>query len=430
MNEAAGNRIDRQTALDRDAADELAPLRSEFHMPTRADGSPAVYLCGHSLGLQPKHTARILQEELDVWARQGVEGHFDSQRPWLSYHEQLSGSLARLAGAQPLEVVAMNSLTVNLHLMLASFYRPTPQRHKILIEQSAFPSDRYAVATHIRQRGFDPRESLLEVAPRAGEVNLRSDDISAFIDREGPRLATVMLPGVQYLTGQCLDMAAITAAAQRHGCTVGFDLAHAMGNVPLQLHDWNADFAVWCGYKYLNGGPGGIGGCFVHERHARAFDLPRLAGWWGHDKATRFDMPEQFAPLPGAEGWQISNPSVFAAAPLLASLPLFDRAGMAALRSKSLQLTGYLETLLMARLAADVTILTPPDPAARGCQLSIRLQRSPAGARVVHSNLARAGYLCDWREPDVVRVAPVPLYNTFVDAWDFVDRLTKELHAA
>jgi kynureninase len=225
-------------------------------------------------------------------------------------------------------------------------------------------------------------------------------------------------------------MAAITAAAQRHGCTVGFDLAHAMGNVPLQLHDWNADFAVWCGYKYLNGGPGGIGGCFVHERHARAFDLPRLAGWWGHDKATRFDMPEQFAPLPGAEGWQISNPSVFAAAPLLASLPLFDRAGMAALRSKSLQLTGYLETLLMARLADDVTILTPPDPAARGCQLSIRLQRSPAGARVVHSNLARAGYLCDWREPDVVRVAPVPLYNTFVDAWDFVDRLAKELHAA
>lgn len=430
MNEVFGQRIDRQGALDLDAADALAALRCEFRLPPRADGSPSVYLCGHSLGLQPQRTAQIVQEELDAWARQGVEGHFDAQRPWLSYHEQFSGSLARLAGAQPLEVVAMNSLTVNLHLMLASFYRPTPQRHRILIEQNAFPSDRYAVQTHIRQRNFDPRESLLEIAPRAGEVALRPDDICALIEREGTRLATVMLPGVQYLTGQCLDMAAIAATARRHGCAVGFDLAHAIGNVPLQLHDWDADFAVWCGYKYLNGGPGGIGGCFVHERHARAFDLPRLAGWWGHDKITRFDMPEQFAPLAGAEGWQVSNPSVFAAAPLLASLPLFDRAGMAALRRKSLQLTGYLETLLVARVGADVTMLTPSDPAARGCQLSIRLKRSSAGARAVHANLSRAGYLGDWREPDVVRVAPVPLYNTFADVWDFVDRLAKELQAA
>ena len=422
--------LTRQAALDLDARDTLAPLRSEFHIPRRADGSTMVYLCGHSLGLQPRNTARIVQEELDVWARQGVEGHFDSPRPWLSYHEQVNASLAGLAGVQPLEVVAMNSLTVNLHLMLVSFYRPTAQRHKILIEKRAFTSDRYAVATHIRQRGFDPDESMLEIAPREGEITLRTEDICSLIEAEGSALATVMLPGVQYLTGQCLDMQAIAACARRQGCTVGFDLAHAIGNVPLQLHDWNADFAVWCSYKYLNGGPGGIGGCFVHERHARDAALPRFAGWWGHDKSTRFDMPEQFVALPGAEGWQISNPSVFAMAPLLASLPLFDRVGMSALRAKSLQLTGYLEQLLTLRLQGDATILTPADPAARGCQLSIRLNRPAAAARAVHSSLTHDGYLCDWREPDVIRVAPTPLYNTFVDAWDFVDRLARQLQAA
>lgn len=430
MNGISDAKTGRQQAIELDSADTLSSLRNEFHIPLRADGSPRVYLCGHSLGLQPRGAARLLQEELEVWARQGVEGHFDSPRPWLSYHELLSDGLARLAGAQPLEVVAMNSLTVNLHLMLATFYRPTTRRHKILIEKSAFPSDRYAVATHLQQRGLDPHASLLEIGPRPGESLLRMEDVCEAIEREGAQLATVMLPGVQYLTGQCLDMASIAAEAQRRGCKVGFDLAHAIGNVPLRLHDWNADFAVWCSYKYLNGGPGGIGGCFVHERHARDFGLPRLAGWWGHDKSTRFDMPDQFAPLPGAEGWQLSNPSVFAAAPLLASLPLFDKAGMQALRSKSLQLTGYLEGLLNARLQADVTILTPADPVARGCQLSIRLKRSPAGARAVHSNLARQGYLCDWREPDVIRVAPVPLYNSFIDVWDFVDGLARELQAA
>lgn len=422
--------VDRQVALQLDATDALADLRNEFHLPPRADGSPTVYLCGHSLGLQPKAAARIVQEELGVWARQGVEGHFAAARPWLAYHEQLTPGLASLAGALSLEVVAMNSLTVNLHLMLTSFYRPTVERHRLLMEKRAFSSDRYAVATHIQQRGFDPERSLIEIEPRAGETVLRTEDICALIEHEGRQLATVLLPGVQYLTGQCFDMAAITHVAQRQGCVVGFDLAHAMGNVPLRLHDWNVDFAVWCSYKYLNGGPGGIGGCFVHERHARDFALPRCGGWWGHDKTTRFDMPERFVPLAGAEGWQISNPSVFSAAPLLASLPLFDRAGMEALRHKSLQLTGYLEALLNARVRDDVTILTPADPAARGCQLSIRLRRTPSAARAVHANLNEHGYVCDWREPDVIRVAPVPLYNSFLDAWEFVEQLARELRAA
>lgn len=421
--------LDRNHAEHLDANDVLAPMRAQFHIPQRADGSSIVYLCGHSLGLAPKQAARIVQEEMDVWARQGVEGHFDSPRPWLSYHEQVCASLARLAGAQPLEVVAMNSLTVNLHLMLASFYRPTPQRFKILIEKQAFPSDRYAVASHIHQRGGDPRTALLEIAPRAGEDTIRNDDILALLEREGPQIATVMLPGVQYLSGQCFDLSAITAQAHRQGCKVGFDLAHAMGNVPLRLHDWNVDFAVWCGYKYLNAGPGSIGGCFVHERHSRDADLPRLAGWWGHDKTTRFDMPEQFMPLAGAEGWQISNPSIFALAPLLASLPLFDATGMEELRRKSVLLTQYLEDLLKSRLTADMTILTPADAAARGCQLSIRLHRSLERTRLVHAALNRQGYVCDWREPDVIRVAPVPLYNTYMDVWTFVEQLANELRA-
>ena len=405
-----------------DACDPLASLRNEFHIPQRADGSPVVYLCGHSLGLAPKDAARIVNEELASWAQRGVEGHFDSKRPWLPYHEEFSGSLARLAGALPDEVVAMNSLTVNLHLMLTSFYRPTPQRHKILIEKHAFPSDRYAVVSQIQQHGFDPATALLEVAVRPGEETLRTQDICELIEREGAQIATLMLPGVQYLSGECFDMQAIAACALRQGCRVGFDLAHAIGNVPLRLHDWNADFAVWCSYKYLNGAPGAIGGCFVHERHARAFDLPRHAGWWGHDKASRFAMPEAFSPLPGAQGWQLSNPPILAAAPLLASLQLFDRAGIDSLRRKSIALTGYLESLLH-QLQDSVTILTPSNPAARGAQLSLRLRRSPAQARLIHTALTQQGYVCDWREPDVIRLAPVPMYNTFVEVWEFAKAL-------
>lgn len=440
----------RAYAERQDLQDPLAGLRDSFHLPSLAGAGssgaagsaqdaggtgarpacgtgPGAYLCGHSLGLQPKEAARLVAEELESWARRGVAGHFDSPRPWVSYHERLAPGLAYLAGAMTQEVVAMNTLTVNLHLMLVSFYRPTPQRYGILLERQAFSSDRYAVASHVRQRGYDPAQALIEIGPRAGEATMRTEDICESIEREAPRLATVLLPGVQYLTGERLDIAAIASCARRAGCSVGFDLAHAMGNVPLKLHDWNVDFAVWCGYKYLNGGPGAIGGCFVHERHARRADLPRHAGWWGHDKASRFRMPEEFRPLPGAEGWQLSNPPILSAAPLLASLPLFERAGMEALRQKSIALTGYLQFLLQDRLADAVALLTPEDPQARGCQLSLRLRQPRAVARAIYEALSAQGYVVDWREPDVIRVAPVPLYNRFVEVWDFCAALQRAL---
>lgn len=417
----------RSYAEQQDATDSLAPLRAEFFIPRAANGGDSIYLCGHSLGLQPRGVARVLNKELQHWAELAVEGHFASSRPWLPYHEQLTNSLARLAGAQTLEVVAMNSLTVNLHLMLASFYRPRPGRDALLIERRAFSSDQYAVASQIQHHGFDPKTALIEIGPRDGEDTLRTEDICSLIEREGQRIATVMLPGVQYLTGQRLDIEAITRCARQQGCVVGFDLAHAIGNVPLRLHDWDVDFAVWCSYKYLNAGPGAIGGCFVHERHARAVDLPRFAGWWGHDKSSRFEMPAKFQPIPGAEGWQLSNPPILAAAPLLASLPLFDAAGMDTLRAKSLRLTGYLQALLQARLPHVLNIITPSDPEARGCQLSIRLRRAPAKARAVFDALASQGVFCDWREPDIIRVAPVPLYNSFLDVWRFVAALEQAL---
>jgi kynureninase len=419
--------LERSFAEQQDRADGLAKLRDAFRIPTRADGTEQVYLCGHSLGLQPKAVASIVQEELESWARRAVDGHFEAARPWLNYHERFAPSLARLVGAQPLEVVAMNTLTVNLHLMLATFYRPTRERSKILIEKHAFSSDLYAVASQVRLHGFDPATAVLEIAPRAGEEAVRTEDVLALIEREGAQIATVMLPGVQYLNGQRFDLQAIAQQARRAGCRVGFDLAHAIGNVPLELHDSGADFAVWCHYKYLNAGPGAIAGCFVHERHARDSDLVRLAGWWGHDKSSRFQMPHDFQPLPGAEGWQISNLPILAAAPLLASLPLFDAAGLPALRAKSLRLTGYLEWLLRAQLADAATILTPSDPEARGCQLSLRLRRSPAEAHKVFDALAAAGFTGDWREPDVIRVAPVPLYNTFVEVWEFAATLGRLL---
>lgn len=419
--------FDRSYAEQQDREDALSSFRSEFCMPTKADGTPLVYLCGHSLGLQPKAAAERMQEEFSAWAKLGVEAHFHAARPWVSYHERLAPGLATLAGALPSEVVAMNSLTVNLHLMLASFYRPRGPRQKILIEKRAFSSDRYALASHIAQRGLDPQQALIEIEPRTGSELFHTEDICEFIEQHAPEIAVIVLPGVQYLTGQCFDMARIAECAQRLGCIVGFDLAHAIGNVPLHLHDWGVDFAVWCGYKYLNGGPGAIGGCFVHERHAAAFDLPRFAGWWGHDKSSRFVMPEQFVPLSGAEGWQLSNPSIFASAPVLASLQLFERAGIEPLRARSIRLTGYLELLLQALLTDTVSVLTPSEIEARGCQLSVRIRRSPGEARVIHEQLTRAGYICDWREPDVVRVAPAPLYNTYVDVWEFVQALRRTI---
>jgi kynureninase len=421
--------LTRAHAEQLDRSDALAPFRDEFHLPQRHDGSPSVYLCGHSLGLASRRALRIVNEELEHWARLGVDGHFDSPRPWLSYHELLTNGLAHLTGAAPIEVVAMNSLTVNLHLMLATFYRPTPERYKILIEQQAFSSDRYAVASQIVRHGLDPAAALLAIAPDEDGA-LSTGRLCDVIEREGARIAVVLLPGVQYLTGQWLDMRTLAECARKQGCIVGFDLAHAVGNVPLQLHDWNADFAVWCGYKYLNGGPGATAGCFVHERHARNFDLPRFAGWWGHDKSSRFDMPAQFRPLPGAEGWQISNPPILSTAPLVASMELFERAGMQTLRAKSVLLTGYLESLLRQQLSDSVTIITPSDRDARGCQLSLRLRRSAEDARAVHKSLGARGFVCDWREPDVIRAAPVPLYNTFTEVWEFVEALKQALASA
>lgn len=410
----------RDCAQGLDKADELAGFRQRFHVPKGKTRPNVIYLCGNSLGLQPQKTAELLRQELSDWAEQGVQGHITAKRPWVSYHEQLTGNTAYIVGAKPLEVVNMNSLTVNLHLLMVSFYRPTKERHAILIERGAFSSDRYAVVSQLRFHGFSPDAALIEIGPRAGEDCVRHEDIEALLAREGRRIALVMLPGVQYRTGQAFDIARITAAAHKQGCRVGFDLAHAAGNLELQLHDWGPDFAVWCSYKYLNGGPGAIGGSFVHERHAHAAELPRFAGWWGHDKARRFLMEPDFEALAGAEGWQLSNPPVLAMAPLLASFELFREAGMQKLRAKSEQLTAYLEFLLDKKLADKASNITPRRTAERGCQLSLRLQGGVERAKAVFDELTRRDAIADWREPGIIRMAPVPLYNTFEEVWEFV----------
>jgi|SRR6185312_4420365 len=414
--------LDQAQAEALDRADSLASYRRRFHIPQH-DGKDEIYLCGNSLGLQPRDTQRYMLEELEDWQRLGVKGHFDGRRPWMPYHEFASERTARLVGAKSIEVVNMNSLTVNLHLMMTSFYRPTQERHKLLIERGAFPSDRYAVESQVRLHGYDPDQSLIELASRSGDAFIPVEEIEALLAAEGGKIALVMLPGVQYYSGQAFELKRIAAAAHKAGCRVGFDLAHAVGNLALQLHDSGADFAVWCNYKYMNSGPGAVAGCFVHERHAHAFDLPRLAGWWGHDKSTRFRMGPEFVPMAGAEGWQLSNPPVLGLAPLLASLELFDEAGMPALREKSVKLTGYLEFLLKEKLAEHIDILTTADAAQRGCQLSLRLHNGRDAARRVFEELEEAGVTGDWREPDVIRVAPVPLYNTYMDVFRFVEIL-------
>jgi kynureninase len=391
------------------------------------DGKRLIYLCGHSLGLQPKSAAQFVDQELKDWQRLGVLGHHDAGRPWIPYHEAAAAPLAALVGAHAAEVVAMNSLTVNLHLMMVSFFRPDASRRRVLIEKSAFPSDRYAVVSQLAFHGLNAAEHLIEIEPRPGERVLRTEDVLRRIEQEAAGLALVLLPGVQYLTGQALDLAPLIAAARAAGAVVGVDLAHSVGNTPLQLHDWNADFAVWCSYKYLNAGPGAVGGCFVHERHARNTELPRFAGWWGNDSATRFRMEAEFAPVAGAQGWQISNPPVLSMAPLLASLDIFQRAGMARLREKSMALTGYLQGLIDALPPGQVDSITPPAPEARGCQLSLRIGRSPAAARRCHDLLTAAGVVGDWREPDVLRLAPVPLYNSYHDVFAAVEALSQAL---
>ncbi len=405
-------------AAAQDAADPLRALRDEFHVPQH-DGADQHYFCGNSLGLQPRGVRAALMQELDDWAALGVEAHFRGKQPWMPYHESVREGLAQLVGAQPGEVVAMNSLTANLHLLMVSFYRPTADRPAILIEAGAFPSDRYAVESQLRFHGFDPSRDLIELGPDEADGTISLAAIERTLAEHGHRIALVLWPGVQYRTGQAFDLREIARLAHAHGCVVGFDLAHSAGNIALALHDSGADFAAWCHYKYCNAGPGAVAGAFVHERHARS-DRPRFAGWWGHDQSTRFRMGPQFVPTPGAEGWQLSNPPILALAPLRVSLDLFQRAGMPALREKSLRLTGYLEALIRARLADTLQIVTPADPAERGCQLSLRVAGGRDRGRALFEHLESIGIIGDWREPDVIRISPVPLYNTFGDVLAFV----------
>ncbi len=417
---------DEEFALERDRDDALAPFRERFHIPPGPDGKPVIYFVGNSLGLMPKATRGLLEQELEDWARLGVDAHLDGTTPWYSYHETVREGAARLAGAQPNEVVCMNSLTVNLHLMMATFYRPTKGRFKILMEDPAFPSDTYAIKSQIAHHGFDPDEGLVLARPREGEFTVRREDIAALLEKEGEQIALVLFAGVNFFTGQFFDIAGMTKNAQARGCTVGIDLAHAVGNVPLALHDWNVDFAVWCSYKYLNSGPGAVAGAFVHERHATNRDLRRLAGWWGNDPATRFRMQlePEFIPVPSADAWAISNPPILSLAPLRASFAIFDEAGgMEKLRAKSERLTAYLEFLLDSKSDAThrrFTVITPRVPAERGAQLSILVHEQP---KELFAKLEAAGAKCDFREPNVIRAAPTPLYNTFHEVWRFAQLL-------
>lgn len=419
-------RTDPDFATQMDAQDSLRSYRDQFHFPQTDDGQQALYFCGHSLGLQPKATAAAVQQELADWQDLGVRGHMHARNPWIDYHEFLTDSFARLVGANPSEVVAMNTLTVNLHLLMVSFYRPTKARHKIVIEGGAFPSDQYAVQSQIRFHGYDPKTSLIELTPRDVEATLRTEDILQLIDDQGDEIALIMLGGVNYYTGQLFDMPAITKAGHDKGCVVGFDLAHAVGNVPLRLHDWDVDFACWCTYKYLNSGPGAVAGAFVHDRHKHA-DLPRFHGWWGHHIDTRFQMGPNFEPAGGAETWQLSNPPILSLAAVKASLEIFDAVGMDALRDKSLKLTGYAAFLLNNLPTDKVRIMTPTDPNARGAMLSIQIA---GDGKAVFEGLSNAGIICDWREPDCIRLTPVPMYNSFTDVHTFVQRFAEQLGVA
>lgn len=436
-------------AREQDAADPLRAFRDEFHIPAGPDGNECVYLTGNSLGLQPKSTRAAVEQELEDWARMGVDGHLKGRDPWLPYHEQFRGPMSRVVGALPHEVVMMNSLTVNLHLLMVSFYRPTAERFKIVIEDAAFPSDSYAVASQAAFHGFDPASAVVRLKPREGEATLRTADVEAYLEREGKGVALVMLGGVNYLTGQWLEMERITAAAKKQGCVVGWDLAHAAGNVPVRLHDWNVDFAAWCTYKYLNSGPGAVAGAFVHERwtgkkrgsetarqggERRGMGpggVPIFAGWWGNDPATRFKMGPEFRPVASADAWQLSNPPIMALAPVKASLAIFDRATMGAIREKSQKLTGYMERLLRglsetatqrnSETGGRLRILTPVTPGQRGAQLSIAV---PGASRQIERKLHERGVMVDYREQgDLIRAAPVALYTSFADVRRFVGTL-------
>ncbi|MGC2354194.1 MAG: kynureninase [Candidatus Udaeobacter sp.] len=416
---------DESFAKQLDAEDPLHSLRQNFHLPLGKDSKPLIYFAGNSLGLMPKSARQVVEEELDNWAKLGVDAHHAAGTPWYSYHEALREPTARIVGAKPVEVICMNSLTVNLHLMMATFYRPTKAQFKILMEEPAFPSDTYAIKTQIVHHGLDPKDALILARPRKDAFTIQTEDVVDLIEKHADQLAVVMIGAVNFFTGQLLDIAAITEAAQKHGIIAGFDLAHAIGNVPLSLHDWNVDFAVWCSYKYLNAGPGAVAGAFVHERHATNTKLPRLAGWFGNDPNTRFrlHLEPDFIPVASADGWQISNPPIFSMAPLRASFAIFDQAGgIGPLRTKSAKLTGYLEFLLTEIGSKKFSVITPRNPNGRGCQLSILAHQHP---KELHNELVAAGVKCDFREPNVIRVAPTPLYNTFNEVWRFAQILVE-----
>lgn len=407
-------------AIAQDQNDALAPYRDQFHIPKQKNGDPVIYMTGNSLGLQPKTTKAYINQELEDWANLGVDGHTDAKNPWLPYHEFLTESMANVVGAKPIEVVVMNTLTANLHLMMVSFYQPTAKRYKILIEADAFPSDKYAVESQLRHHGYDAKDGLVLWKAREGEELANYDDLEQILKEQGDEIALIMIGGVNYYTGQFFDFKRIVKLGHKHGCIVGFDCAHGAGNVKLDLHNSGADFAVWCTYKYLNSGPGSLGGAFVHERHAYNTELNRFAGWWSHNKKTRFQMRDEFDQLPGAEGWQLSNPPILSMAAIRASLDIFNEVGMDALIRKSKALTGYFEFLLNDLNHKDIKIITPSNPDERGCQLSIQVKNAD---KSLHTQLSAAGVITDWREPDVIRCAPIPLYNSFQDVYHMVCKI-------
>mgnify|MGYP000502649641 FL=1 len=407
-------------AQQQDKQDELAHLRDQFHIPKDKNGNDWLYFTGNSLGLQPKNTQKYIQQELDDWASYGVEGHFEAKNPWLPYHEFLTGNMAKIVGAKPLEVVVMNTLTTNLHLLMVSFYQPTKKKYKIVIESDAFPSDRYAVQSQLKFHGFDVEEGLIEWKPRKGEELLNIEDLETIVSEHGDEIALLLIGGVNYYTGQYLDLKKIAEIGHAKECMVGIDLAHGAGNISPELHDSGVDFAAWCTYKYLNSGPGSLGGLFVHEKHAHNKELPRFSGWWNHNKETRFNMRQPFDVMPGAEGWQLSNPPILSMAAIKASLDMFAEVGMEALREKSEKLTGYFEFLINQINSDSIKIITPSNPKERGCQLSIQVRNAD---KSLHQKLTDNNIITDWREPDVIRCAPVPMYNSFVDVYRMVSIL-------
>ncbi|CAL2055424.1 kynureninase [Tenacibaculum sp. 190524A05c] len=412
------NSLDYAKQLDKE--DSLAYLRNEFHIPKDSNGNDWLYFTGNSLGLQPKQTQKYIQQELDDWAKYGVEGHFEAKNPWMPYHEFLTDKMAKIVGAKPLEVVVMNTLTTNLHLLMVSFYQPIQKKYKIVIESDAFPSDRYAVQSQLKFHGIDPNEGLIEWKPREGEELLNIKDLEQIVEENGDEIALLLIGGVNYYTGQYLDLKRIAEIGHSKDCVVGIDLAHGAGNINPDLHESGVDFAAWCTYKYLNSGPGSLSGLFVHEKHAHNKDLPRFAGWWNHNKDTRFNMRQPFDVMPGAEGWQLSNPPILSMAAIRSSLDLFDKVGMEALRNKSERLTGYFEYLINEIDTDRIKIITPSNSKERGCQLSIQVKNAD---KSLHKKLTENNIITDWREPDVIRCAPVPMYNSFEDVFRMVSIL-------